>query len=829
MLFESVKLPNQAIVPLGVALAHLALALFVIFNRRHTRDTVARLFLVYMLVTAIWNINLVLVVAGVPTQLPVTWAQFITYGFMALGALYWAFGRAFLQQLWRVWWVWLFTALGMALVLSLHMRWIPLSAEMFSWSNGWITVDNTDFIIGVIWWTVLMGLALISTIVQLRQTRNPTHRNRIQYLIITTLLLVVGYVIYLSLIYSFWTAGLIVTWLGSALGTYIVVEEDLLDLGTAIRRGLDLVVAALVTMAVYVAGIYLVQIFLGDFLASTFLTHFMSPTLVVAAVTALLLTIVYTPIRRLSRSLTHPILYGREYDFQTVIKNYSQKISNILYLDDLVQVALTDIKKILGADDAVLFLLDVETANTYEFRILPERNINGTGNVLTLTKNTPVTHRLVTEKQALAQYSVDISHQFKIVPEQEREVLHSLHFEWYVPILKQHELIGLFALGTKQSKRQYNATDLRLLTTLADQTALALENASLVDRLQRNLEETTRMKNLMNNVFDSMDNGVVTTDLVGRVTLFNKAAESILALPRHGSLIGRVYTQVMPSLAKTVFPNLVNNVIEHENHYADYEIISDIPERGRVNLNMNLAPLRDAENKTHGVTMVMDDITETKRLQAVQDMFRRYVSPAVVDRLPADASELELGGHRQQISVLFADIRGFTTFSEKLAPEALVDTLNEYLSMAAASILMYEGTLDKFMGDAVMGIFNAPLEQEDHVLRAVRAASAMQRAIANFHSNVGREEGCLSFGVGLHVGEAVVGNVGMSDRMDYTAIGDTVNLAKRIQENTPGGKILISDAVYAVVKDSVKAVFYQEMKVKGREQPVKTYELKQVS
>ncbi|HRV96664.1 MAG TPA: adenylate/guanylate cyclase domain-containing protein [Anaerolineae bacterium] len=238
-----------------------------------------------------------------------------------------------------------------------------------------------------------------------------------------------------------------------------------------------------------------------------------------------------------------------------------------------------------------------------------------------------------------------------------------------------------------------------------------------------------------------------------------------------------------------------------------------------------MAPLKDAQNQTKGVTVVLEDMTETKRLKAVQDMFRRYVSPAVVDRLPANPSELELGGHRQEITILFADIRGFTKFSEHMDPEKLVDTLNEYLSMAASSILMYEGTLDKFVGDAVMGIFNAPLDQTDHVMRAVRAAMAMQRAINDYHAKIGQDR-LLSFGIGLHVGEAVVGNVGMSDRMDYTAIGDTVNLAKRIQENTPANKILISEPVYRAVNGAVKAVFFKEMKVKNREQPVKTYEIR---
>ena len=456
----------------------------------------------------------------------------------------------------------------------------------------------------------------------------------------------------------------------------------------------------------------------------------------------------------------------------------------------------------------------------------PMRSHSGTDRFpesVPLTKGTPLIHRLADEGQPLAQYTIDISPQFKRVPEWERSALKGLDLEWFIPILKKERLIGMFGLGPKASKRRYTAQDMRLLTTLADQTALALENAALVDRLQRNLEETTRMRNLMDSVFDSMDDGVVTTDTVGRITLFNEAAESILAMPPD-NCVGVPYLNVLPSLASTVVPHLVANVLSREERYSDYEIVSELPGRGRVNLNMNLAPLKDAQNQTQGVTMVVDDLTETKRLQAVQDMFRRYVSPAVVDRLPADPSELRLGGHRQEATILFADIRGFTRISEMLEPEKLVDMLNEYLSMAASSILMYEGTLDKFMGDAVMGIFNAPLEQEDHVLQAVRAAVAMQRTIADYHRNADREQ-YPSFGVGLHTGEVVVGNVGMSARMDYTAIGDTVNLAKRIQENTPGGKVLISQAVYEIVRDSVKATLYKEMKVKGREQSVVTFEV----
>jgi PAS domain S-box-containing protein len=477
----------------------------------------------------------------------------------------------------------------------------------------------------------------------------------------------------------------------------------------------------------------------------------------------------------------------------------------------------------LGINRGALFILDEETDETIVLHTFPALGSNGIPKTIKLQKDTPITRRLITERRPLSQYTIDISQQFKTAPDEDRQTLKALNYEWFVPILKEEALVGVFGLGPKKSGRPYSAQDMQLLTTLAGQTALALENATLFDGVQRHLAEMTRLKNLMDNIFDSMGSGVITTDMSGNVALYNRAAAAILAVPPEQCL-GRPYTQVWPSLSKTIFPNLINDVARRETYYTNYEIISELPPRGQVNLSLNLAPLKDEEDQTQGVTIVVDDITETKRLRAVHDMFRRYVSPAVVDRLPANPTDLQLGGHRQVVTVLFADIRGFTRFSEKMPPEKLMNTLNEYLSIAGASILMFEGTLDKFMGDAVMGIFNAPLEQTDHVLRAVRAAATMQRAIADYHRNIG-ETRTLSFGVGIHVGEAVVGNVGMSDRMDYTAIGDTVNVAKRIQETTPAGKVLMSEAVYLAVQDEIKAVFSEEMRLRGREQPVKIYEL----
>jgi adenylate cyclase len=816
-------LPNQAIVPLGVAIVYLVLCIYLLL-RRKLDDIIGGFFVAYLFLSILWNINLLVAAVNIPGVSLLSWSQLTSYGLIVLGAVYWAFARAFLQRSGAAIWSWIIGVIGLALVVSLDMGWLVLPPETFAWSYGWIHAANIAFVLSTAWWGFFMALAAIVTEIQYFKAPSPAHRNRIQFLLISTILLTAGYGMYLSLLEPFWTAGLIVTSFGGVLATYMVIVEDLIDLGTGVRYAIRSLVVILVTVAVYIAGIYLVNIFLGDFLVSTFLGHFLGRTLLVAAVTAVLLTIVHTPISRISHRLANRILFGRSYDYQMVIHNYSQAISNILYLSELAKVVLNHIGYALGVDKGMLFILDSETNERFYLRSVTPMGGNGLLRKISLTKNTPITQRLVIERQPLAQYTIDISPQFKSALQEECEALKALKCEQFIPILKKEQLIGIFAVGLKRSGRPYNAQDLRLLRTLADQTALALENAALFDRLQRNLEQTTRMKNLMDNVFDSIDNGVMTTDIAGKITLFNRAAESILSLPSE-NCIGYSYTEVLPGLTRTILPNLIENVARRESRYSDYEIISELPGRGQINLNLSLAPLKNAQNLTHGVTIVMDDLTETKRLRAVKEMFRCYVSPAVVDRLPSNPADLKLGGHRQEITILFADIRGFTSFSEKLDPEELVDVLNQYLSMAAASILMYEGTLDKFMGDAVMGIFNAPLAQEDHTLRAVRAAAAMQRAIFDYHHSIAEVRG-LSFGVGIHVGEAVVGNVGMSDRMDYTAIGDTVNLAKRIQENSPGGKVLMSETVYEVVKDAVNAMFYQELKVKGREQPVNTYELR---
>jgi adenylate cyclase len=200
------------------------------------------------------------------------------------------------------------------------------------------------------------------------------------------------------------------------------------------------------------------------------------------------------------------------------------------------------------------------------------------------------------------------------------------------------------------------------------------------------------------------------------------------------------------------------------------------------------------------------------------------VSPAVFDALPDNPEEYKLGGSRREITVLFADIRHFTTYAEKLDPERLIEVLNRYLKIGGDAVHAHKGALDKFMGDQVMGIFNAPNDLPDHTLAAVRAGLAMQSAIATHHQNVPESER-LSFGVGINSGVGVVGYVGTEDKSDYTALGDVVNYGKRLQENARGGQVLLSQAAYERVKDRVVANALDPIQVKGRTATEPVYEV----
>ena len=205
--------------------------------------------------------------------------------------------------------------------------------------------------------------------------------------------------------------------------------------------------------------------------------------------------------------------------------------------------------------------------------------------------------------------------------------------------------------------------------------------------------------------------------------------------------------------------------------------------------------------------------------------FKKYVAPQVLAEMSRSGEfSIKLGGETRDIAVLFVDIRGFTKLSEELAPEQVVEMLNEYLTLTTEAIFSNGGTLDKFIGDATMAVFNAPVDLPDYRAKAVQAAldivHGAEKINERIKKKIGRE---VSFGVGVHCGTAVVGNIGCETRMDYTAIGDTVNTASRLEGKALGGQVVISEAMYRSLGDRLVTEPLGEVELKGKAEPLQIY------
>jgi adenylate cyclase len=221
-------------------------------------------------------------------------------------------------------------------------------------------------------------------------------------------------------------------------------------------------------------------------------------------------------------------------------------------------------------------------------------------------------------------------------------------------------------------------------------------------------------------------------------------------------------------------------------------------------------------------------VVERKQRMLIKTMFSTYVNPSVVEELISNPEKLALGGERRELTVLFTDIEGFTTISEGMSPEELVGLLNEFLSEMTAIVFRNHGTLDKYEGDAVMAFWGAPIHQDDHALRACRSAIEMQEAMAELRSRwKDRNRPTLRIRIGINTGEMVVGNMGGTGRFDYTVIGDSVNIASRLEgaNKVYGTGVLVSERTYELVRDHLTGRELDLITVKGRSEPLRIYEL----
>lgn len=219
----------------------------------------------------------------------------------------------------------------------------------------------------------------------------------------------------------------------------------------------------------------------------------------------------------------------------------------------------------------------------------------------------------------------------------------------------------------------------------------------------------------------------------------------------------------------------------------------------------------------------MEDITQEQRMMST---LSRYVDRRVAEQLVKNQDSLRLGGVNLKVTILFSDIRDFTTLSEKLGAEEIVELLNDYFSRMVRVIFANGGTLDKFIGDAIMPVFSAPIQHGDDPIRAVKAALDMRKELKAFNADRRTKAKVeIQNGIGIGYGEVISGNIGSEQRMDYTVIGDAVNLSSRLEGLTKSykQKILISESVCREVKNVVPCVRLETVRVKGKEQATEIY------
>jgi PAS domain S-box-containing protein len=498
------------------------------------------------------------------------------------------------------------------------------------------------------------------------------------------------------------------------------------------------------------------------------------------------------------------------------IQQVGQAIVSSLDLTKVLNMVMDTIVELTGAERGFLMLLDQESGKLI-FRVA--RNMDReTIHRSSFKISRSLVNRVATEGEPIVTTNAQADPRFSA---QESVVSYSLRSILCVPLKVHGELVGVIYADNRIVTGLFDDKDRDLLVSFANQAAVAIYNARLFQQVTDQLKAITAMKNLMDNVFASIASGVITTNVDDEITLVNRAAETILGISSL-QVEGQHYGQSLPGLRASL-TELVRQV-RLLDATQSLEVETDLAERGHVNLNLQLSPLKDAQNDTLGIAMVLDDLTEKRRREKTMGHIRRYLPPALVDSL-TDIEDLQLGGARRTISILFGDVRGFSTFSEQQGPEMVVDVINSYFTVAADAILLHEGIIDKFMGDSVMALFNTSfLPQDDHALRAVRSALAVQYDLVALREVLGADRQ-LQMGIGIHTGDAVLGNIGSPDRLDFSAIGDAVNLAKRLQEVTGPGQILMSQATYEQTREWVEVIALEPIRVKGRQALEQVYEL----
>jgi adenylate cyclase len=483
--------------------------------------------------------------------------------------------------------------------------------------------------------------------------------------------------------------------------------------------------------------------------------------------------------------------------------NVVSEISSDLKLGPLIQKIIATITRMLDAERSTLFINDEKTAELFTM----------VGEGLGATQIRLPNHLGIAGTVFTTRESVNIPYAYadlRFNPGFDRKTGFFTRSILCVPVInKDGKCIGVTQVLNKRGG-SFTPEDETRLRAFVSQISIGLENAKLFDDVQN-------IKNYNESILESMTNGVITFGEDGRIVTCNNAGQRILraeAAAMQGQTARQFFAGANAWLADKIDSGGADVVMD-----GALEVGAE-----RISVNVTLQPLSAIDGKTLGSMVMIDDISSEKRMKATMS---RYMDPGLADRLLA-GGEAMMGGQSSLATVLFSDIRSFTTLTEELGPQGTVSLLNEYFTVMVDCITNEGGMLDKFIGDAIMAVFGTPFPHEDDADRALRAAIAMMCELRAFNERRAADgKKPVDIGVGLNSDTVVSGNIGSPKRMDYTVIGDGVNLASRLESATKQykAKILISEFTRAHLKGTYRMREVDRVVVKGKTKPVAVFEV----
>jgi adenylate cyclase len=511
----------------------------------------------------------------------------------------------------------------------------------------------------------------------------------------------------------------------------------------------------------------------------------------------------------------------RERNELETLYEIARVLNSTLEFDKVLLLVMDEVIDVVKAERGFLVLLNPAT-NTLEFKIARDKQ-QRTIDLSEFQISRSTVDRVVRTREPVLTDDAQVDDALKA---QESIMVFGIRSIMCVPLVVRDHCIGAVYVDSRINANMFSDKHRDLLLAFCHQAAIAIDNARLFADLSKALRTVEEDKHYMDNIFASIANGVITTNSTGIITKFNDAAGIILQI-NPLSAVGKHYQDVFRHLPQIGVIELLQNAdIQHIHGTIVPDTVEcEIAGRGRVNLTFYVSSLREnPQTPPIGMALVIDDRTELKRAEAkakdIRRIFGRFVHPNVVQQLIENPSALNLGGETKEISVIAADFRNFTSLNERKTSKEVMTLLNTYLEIMVKEIWDEEGTVTGFWGDALMAIFNAPLPQSDHVMRAVRAAWKMRVAIMEYQRTK-PQEALYSFGIGVNTGEAMVGNIGSRDRIqNYTAIGDVVNVAARLQQEAKDNNIMLNHSTFTRVRQYVRVTKLPPLNVKNKAEPL---------